>query len=67
MSLLIRYTSVCECGGTLTSTTLDLTQEPGGEVEIDLDMLGNMVIECLECGDKAFVPDLGDHIEPVEP
>jgi hypothetical protein len=67
MSLLIRYTSECECGDRLSSRTLDLSQNPGDEVEIDLDMLGEMVIECVACGRKAFVPDLGDYIEEVEP
>jgi hypothetical protein len=66
MSLLIKYTSECECGGTLRSTTWDMTQNPGGAVEIDLDMLGDMVIECLECGKKVYVPDLSDHMEEVE-
>jgi DNA-directed RNA polymerase subunit RPC12/RpoP len=66
VSLLIKYTSECECGGTLSSRTLDLSQNPGGEVEVDLDMLGEMVIECSECGRKVFVPDLSDYMEEVE-
>jgi hypothetical protein len=66
MSLRIKYTAECGCGGTMSSTTLDLSQDPGPEVEINLDMLGGMVIECSDCADRAYVPDLSDYIEDVE-
>lgn len=66
MSLRIKYTSECDCGGTMSSTTLDLSQDPGPEVEINLDMLGGMEIECNKCGDRAYVPDLSDYIEDID-
>jgi hypothetical protein len=66
MSLIIKYTSECDCGGTMSSTTLDLSQEPDGMVEVNLDMLGDMIIECDMCQGRAFVPDLSDYIEDVE-
>jgi hypothetical protein len=66
MSLLIKYTAECECEGTMSSTTLDLSQDPGEKVEINLDMVGDMVLQCDSCGDRAYVPDLGDLIENVD-
>jgi len=66
MPLLIKYTAECECGGTMTSTTLDLTQEGGDRVVIDLDMFGGFTIECGQCNDQCWVPELSDHIVDVE-
>ena len=66
MSLIIKYTSECDCGGTMSCAELDLSQEPGGKVEVNLDMIGDMIIECDTCHDRAFVPNLADHIEDVE-
>jgi hypothetical protein len=64
--LLIKYTTACDCGGTMSSTEMDLTQEPGGKVEIDLDWLGDMTLECNNCSDSAFLPAISDYIEDVE-
>jgi hypothetical protein len=66
MALLIKYTSECECGGKFTMNTLDLTQEPGERVVIDLDMLGGVTMECDSCDDRVFLPELSDLIEDVE-
>ena len=66
MPLLIKYTAECECGGTMTSTELDLTQEGGDRMTINLDMLGDFTIECGDCDDVAFVPNVSDLIEGVE-
>jgi hypothetical protein len=68
VSLIIKYTAECvsDCGGTMSLTELDLTQEPGGKVVIDLDLLGDMTIECDTCNTTAFVPNLSDYIEEVE-
>lgn len=66
MSLIIKYTAECNCGGTMTCTELDLTQEPGGKVVINLDMIGDMTIECDMCQDRAFVPNITDYIEDIE-
>jgi len=66
MSLIIKYEAECECGGTMRCTELDITQEPGGTVVINLDMLGDMTIECDECHDRMWVPNLADHMEDVE-
>lgn len=68
MSLIITYTAECvsDCGGTMSCVEMDLTQEPGGKVEIDLDMLGDMTLECNTCHTTAFLPNLSDYIEEVE-
>jgi DNA-directed RNA polymerase subunit RPC12/RpoP len=67
VSLLIKYTSECNnCGGTMSSTTLDLTQNPGETVEVNLDMLGDMTVECPACGHSAYIPGLADYIEDDE-
>jgi hypothetical protein len=66
MSLRIKYMAACDCGGTMSSTTLDLSQEPSTEVEIDLDMLGDIILECDGCNDRAYLPDLRDYIQDVD-
>jgi hypothetical protein len=62
----IKHTFECECGEELSSTTLDLSQEPGGTVEINLDMFGGFTLDCGACGRTYYVPDLCDHIEEVD-
>jgi hypothetical protein len=66
VSLIIKYVAECNCGGTMSCTELDLSQEPGGKVEVNLDMLGDVVIECDTCHDRAFVPDLSDYITDID-
>ena len=66
MSLLIKYVLDCTCGAIMSSTTLDLSQEPGGAVEVDLDMVGDMALDCPDCDRKWYVPNLSDYIEEVE-
>lgn len=66
MALRIKYTGDCDCGGTMSSTTLDLSQDPGEEVVIDLDILGEFTIKCGECGDESFVPNISDYIVDSE-
>ncbi|UOD80329.1 hypothetical protein [Paenarthrobacter ureafaciens] len=66
MSLRITYTTSCDCGGEMTSTTLDLSQSPSDSVIIDLDMIGDMTLTCGSCDDQAFLPDLGDYIQDVD-
>jgi hypothetical protein len=66
MPLLIKYTAECDCGGTMTSTELDLTQDGGDRVTINLDMLGDFTIECGACGDEGWVPAISDLIMDVE-
>ena len=66
MALLIKYTSECGCGGKFTSNTLDLTQDPGERVVIDLDLLGGIILECDSCEARVFLPELSGLIEDVE-
>jgi len=66
MSLIIKYEAECECGGTMSCTELNLTQEPGGQVVINLDMFGSMTIECDKCHDQMWVPAISDYMEDVE-
>lgn len=66
MSVQITYTIGCDCGGEMTSTTLDLSQDPSSSVTIDLGLLGQMTLTCGSCDDKAFLPDVADFIEDVE-
>lgn len=66
MGLIIKYTSECSCGETMTSATADLTQNSGSVVEIDLDMLGDMTLECEACGNSYYVPAMSDYIEEVD-
>jgi len=67
MSLLIKYAVECDCGGTLQARAVDLDQDPGQrEVEINLDLLGDMILSCDECDDAAYVPDIGCYITDVE-
>ena len=66
MSLIIKYTTECECGGEMSCVEMDLTQEPGGKVVIDLDMIGDMTLECDTCHTSAFLPDISDYIQEIE-
>ena len=66
MSILIKYTQECDCGGEMSCTELNLTQVPGGTVEISLDLLGEMTIECDTCHRRAYVPGIADYIEDIE-
>jgi hypothetical protein len=50
----------------MTSTELDLTQDGGDRVTINLDMLGDFTIECGACGDEGWVPAISDLIMDVE-
>jgi hypothetical protein len=50
----------------MTSTELDLTQEGGDRVTVNLDMLGDFTIECGDCGDVGWVPAISDLIMDVE-
>lgn len=60
MPLLIKYTAECDCGGRYELTELDTTQEPGGTVQIDLDLLGEFTLECTGCNDRLHVPPVSD-------
>jgi len=66
MSLIVTYKTACDCGESMTSTELDTAQEPGQEVVIDLDWLGDLTLTCEGCGDKAFLPAVSDYIADVE-
>lgn len=62
MALQIKYTSECECGEQLSMLTLDLSQNPGTQVEINLDMVGEFTLECGYCRRNYYVPALSDYI-----
>ena len=66
--MVIKYTMECNhCGKQFTARrVLDITQEEGDSVEIDLDMVGGFDAECPECGCQFYVPDLSDYIEVDE-
>jgi hypothetical protein len=66
MALWIKYTAECDCGGTMSTKELDLSQEPGEKVEINLDMLGDFVLECNKCDDRTYVPQIMDYAENLE-
>jgi hypothetical protein len=66
MSIRIKYKTACDCGESMTSTELDTTQQQGQEVLIDLDWLGDIILTCEGCGDKAFLPAVSDYIADVE-
>lgn len=66
MALNIQYRSECTCGGNFIMNELDLTQDPGERVVIDLDALGEFTMECDNCEDRVFVPNIGDLIEGEE-
>jgi len=66
MALLIKYEAECACGGTMGSSEVDLSQEAGHRVTINLDMLGDFTIECDRCGDQMWVPAISDHMQDVE-
>lgn len=66
MSVRIKYTTSCDCGENMSATELDTTQEPGEEVVIDLDWLGDLKLTCAGCGDQAFLPNVSDYIEDLD-
>lgn len=67
MSNRIKYKTACDCGSDMTATEVDLTQEPDAEEHvIDLDWLGDLTLTCEGCGDKAFLPNVGDYIQDVD-
>lgn len=65
MALMIRYEAECDCNGTYRASTLDLSQDPGGAVTINVDLLGDMSMRCDRCGDEIWVPAVSDYIEDV--
>ena len=66
MALTIEYQSSCsECEGTMTTSILDLSQNPGNKVTIDLDLFGDMDLRCQQCGHQSFVPAISDYIESI--
>ena len=67
MALRFRYSVDCECGGRLSATSMDLDQGPGQfYIDIDLDMIGDMVLECDYCVSQVFVPSLSDMIMDMD-
>lgn len=66
MALLIKYVAECDCGGIMSFKELDLSTEPGEDVVISLDLLGDMVLECDKCDDRTYVPQIMDYAENIE-
>lgn len=63
--MIIKYTMECaHCGNRfIGNRTLDLTQENGNEVEINIDRFGGFSMMCPECGCEHYIPNISDYIE----
>lgn len=66
MALIIRFEAECDCGGTYRTSTLDLSQDPGEDVVVHVDLIGDMSMRCEQCGSEIWVPSVSDFIEEVE-
>jgi len=64
---IIKYRTDCTCGGEMAVWEVDETQDPeSNEYVIDLEMFGEMVLNCDSCRDRAYVPGIYDHIEDLD-
>lgn len=64
----IKYTIDCpECGEEFVAhSELDLTQNKGDEVKINLSWVGNFTTKaCPHCGKSFYVPSLEEYIEEM--
>lgn len=68
MSILIKYTIDCHCGGQAQNVTLDLSNpRPDGTIQIDIEMAaGQSTFTCDDCGCELSTSDLEYFEEPEE-